>query len=155
MTRPAERLASYEDLLALPENLVGEILDGTLYTHPRPAPRHAHAYSALGYLIGGPFGGGLDALGLDEVSVLRLDAYPALAVKVRLAREGPTGRYRLYAPFSPPPDQNTLKGTTGHEYRVQPVVFPGWLVRPECKRIAGVWVVEPTALPKLSEVLIG
>jgi hypothetical protein len=59
VTRPAERLASYEDLLALPENLVGEILSGTLYTHPRPAPRHAYAYSALGYLIGGPFGGGI------------------------------------------------------------------------------------------------
>lgn len=63
MTRPAERLASYEDLLALPENLVGEILSGTLYTHPRPAPRHAHAYSALGYLIGGPFGGGIGGPG--------------------------------------------------------------------------------------------
>jgi Uma2 family endonuclease len=63
MTRPAERLACYEDLFELPETLVGEILLGTLYTHPRPTPRHAQAYSALGYLIGGPFGGGIGGPG--------------------------------------------------------------------------------------------
>lgn len=59
MSEPARRLACYEDILALPENLVGEILSGQLHTQPRPAPRHAWAYSALGYLVGGPFGGGI------------------------------------------------------------------------------------------------
>ncbi|MGB5735345.1 MAG: Uma2 family endonuclease [Thiohalocapsa sp.] len=63
MPHPAERLATYEDLLALPEHLVGEIMRGALYTQPRPAPRHARAYSALGYLIGGPFDGGLGGPG--------------------------------------------------------------------------------------------
>jgi len=70
MSRPSPRPARYEDLLALPEHLVGEILAGELYTHPRPAPRHARAYSALGSCIGGPFDGGRDGLGgwwiLDE-----------------------------------------------------------------------------------------
>ncbi len=69
-TQPARRLACYEDILALPEHLVGEILHGALHTHPRPAPKHALAYSALGYLIGGPFHGGLGGPGgwwiLDE-----------------------------------------------------------------------------------------
>jgi hypothetical protein len=63
MPQPAQRLASYEDILALPENLVGEILYGTLHTHPRPAPRHARAYSALGYMVGGPFDGGIGGPG--------------------------------------------------------------------------------------------
>jgi Uma2 family endonuclease len=40
--------ATYEDLVALPENVVGEILDGTLVTNPRPASAHAQASSALG-----------------------------------------------------------------------------------------------------------
>jgi len=59
----AERRPTYDDILALPEHLVGEILLGALYTHPRPAPKHARAYSALGYLIGGPYDGGLDGPG--------------------------------------------------------------------------------------------
>jgi hypothetical protein len=63
VTLPAERLASYQDLLALPDNLVGEILHGALHTHPRPTPRHARVGSALGYLIGGPFDGGLGGPG--------------------------------------------------------------------------------------------
>ncbi|MEA3278788.1 MAG: Uma2 family endonuclease [Pseudomonadota bacterium] len=70
MTEPANRPARYEDILALPENLVGEILFGELHTHPRPAPRHARAYSALGYLLGGPFDGSIGGPGgwwiLDE-----------------------------------------------------------------------------------------
>ncbi|MDZ7754479.1 MAG: Uma2 family endonuclease [Gammaproteobacteria bacterium] len=58
MTSSAERTASYQDIIALPENLVGEILHGQLHTHPRPAPRHSRAYSALGYTLGSPFDGG-------------------------------------------------------------------------------------------------
>jgi Uma2 family endonuclease len=63
VTEPAERKANYQDILTLPEQLVGEILYGQLYTHPRPSPKHARSYSALGYLIGGPFDGGIDGPG--------------------------------------------------------------------------------------------
>jgi len=48
MNDPAKNKATYEDILALPENLVGEILYGQLHTHPLPSPRHARAYSPLG-----------------------------------------------------------------------------------------------------------
>ena len=34
---------------------VAEIVDGTLYTHPRPAMPHARASSSLGVEIGGTF----------------------------------------------------------------------------------------------------
>ncbi|MBU2754232.1 hypothetical protein HFU84_11500 [Acidithiobacillus sp. CV18-2] len=56
----AKRLARYEDLLNLPDNLVGEIIAGRLLTSPRPAPKHARASSVLGIRIGNPFdlGGG-------------------------------------------------------------------------------------------------
>jgi Uma2 family endonuclease len=70
MTEAALRKATYDDILALPENLVGEILAGHLYTHPRPAPKHARAYSALGGNLWDPFDGGNDGPGgwwiLDE-----------------------------------------------------------------------------------------
>jgi len=55
MNQPAERLASYEDILDLPEHLVGEIIHGALVTHPRPAPRHLLASSSLGNELIGPF----------------------------------------------------------------------------------------------------
>ncbi|MDT8397457.1 MAG: Uma2 family endonuclease [Pseudomonadales bacterium] len=46
---------NYDDIIALPENLVGEILNGELHTHPRPAPRHARTCSMLGVRLGSSF----------------------------------------------------------------------------------------------------
>ncbi|MGH6815138.1 MAG: Uma2 family endonuclease [Hyphomicrobiaceae bacterium] len=64
MTIPAPTPATYDDLCAVPDNLVAEILHGRLVTHPRPAPKHALTSSGLGgklmqpfhYGIGGPGG---------------------------------------------------------------------------------------------------
>jgi Uma2 family endonuclease len=56
--RRTERPATYEDLIAVPDHLVAEILDGELYATPRPAPRHAAASSGLLGVLHGPFGGG-------------------------------------------------------------------------------------------------
>ncbi|MGB0723720.1 MAG: Uma2 family endonuclease [Gammaproteobacteria bacterium] len=58
MSTPDPRAARYEDLFDLPETLVGEIIAGQVHTHPRPAPRHARAYSAMGFVLGGSFDGG-------------------------------------------------------------------------------------------------
>ena len=48
---PRRKLATYEDILALPEHLVGEILGGELFALPRPTPRHALAASGLGAAV--------------------------------------------------------------------------------------------------------
>lgn len=42
------RRATYDDLRQVPDHLVAEIVDGVLYTSPRPAFRHARAGSKLG-----------------------------------------------------------------------------------------------------------
>jgi Uma2 family endonuclease len=55
MANPAKRPADYQDVLDAPDHLVAEILDGALYTHPRPAGPHAEAASVLGMDIGGAF----------------------------------------------------------------------------------------------------
>ncbi len=55
MTATVLKFATYEDLLDLPENLVGEIIHGQLITQPRPAPKHIVASSALGEELVGPF----------------------------------------------------------------------------------------------------
>ncbi len=57
-TRPQARAATYEDLCRLPENVIGEIVDGDLVVSPRPAPRHAIATSYLAGELTGPYGRG-------------------------------------------------------------------------------------------------
>ncbi len=39
--------ATYQDVLDTPPHMVAEVVDGKLYTHPRPAPPHALAHSVL------------------------------------------------------------------------------------------------------------
>lgn len=51
----AHGLPTYEDLFAIPEHHIGQIVEGVLYAHPRPAMRHARAASVLGSDLGGPF----------------------------------------------------------------------------------------------------
>ena len=48
--------ATYQDVLDAPAHRVAEIVDGTLYTHPRPAAPHALASSSLGGELIGSFG---------------------------------------------------------------------------------------------------
>jgi hypothetical protein len=43
----AQKLSLYDQLMRLPEGLTGEILNGQLYTQPRPAGPHALVESSL------------------------------------------------------------------------------------------------------------
>ncbi len=57
MGLPAEkpRRATYADLEAVPANKVAELIRGTLYVMPRPAPKHARASTRLTGKLSGPF----------------------------------------------------------------------------------------------------
>ena len=55
---PAKKRARYEDLLQVPDHLVAEILDGELFTTPRPAAPHAFSASLLNAALVPPFGKG-------------------------------------------------------------------------------------------------
>jgi Uma2 family endonuclease len=57
---PALKPATYDDLFDLPPNRVGEIVNGMLYSHPRPASKHALSSTMLGANLGTNFhqGGG-------------------------------------------------------------------------------------------------
>jgi len=67
---PFDRPATYEDLVALPDRLVAEIVGGELHASPRPAPRHALAGSAVGGRLVQPYQDGAGGPGgwwiLDE-----------------------------------------------------------------------------------------
>lgn len=52
---PPRAEATYAQLEALPEHMVGEIIDGELVASPRPRSRLAHTTSVVGIDIGGAF----------------------------------------------------------------------------------------------------
>jgi Uma2 family endonuclease len=64
------RQALYEEYCTVPEHQRAEIIDGTLYVLPRPAPRHANASSVLGGALNSAFQCGRNGPGgwwiLDE-----------------------------------------------------------------------------------------
>jgi Uma2 family endonuclease len=55
VNQPVQHAVTYADIEALPEHIVGEIIDGALLTHPRPSPRHAAAAAALTSELGPAF----------------------------------------------------------------------------------------------------
>lgn len=55
MAQPAQRDATYAELEALPENVVGEIVFGVLHAQPRPRVRHARASFRLATKLGAAF----------------------------------------------------------------------------------------------------
>lgn len=52
---PAQRQATYEDVLASPRHMVAEVVFGVLHQSPRPAIPHSLAASAIGEELGPPF----------------------------------------------------------------------------------------------------
>ncbi len=57
------RGATYEDLVKVPDHLVAELVDGELFTSPRPASRHSLATTALSGDLSARFGRGRDGPG--------------------------------------------------------------------------------------------
>jgi Uma2 family endonuclease len=70
MAEPALKRATYEDVLAAPAHMIAEVIDGVLWTQPRPASPHSRATSTLGGELGPPFDRGRGGPGgwfiLDE-----------------------------------------------------------------------------------------
>ena len=52
---PATKLATYDDLLRLPDDVRGEVLAGHVITAPAPLPKHSKAQGALRSFVGRPY----------------------------------------------------------------------------------------------------
>lgn len=74
MSAPARKKAVYDDLYGIPENMIGEIIDGELIASPRPSGRHSNAASILGGEIIPPYRLGRGGPGgwiiLDEPEIM-------------------------------------------------------------------------------------
>jgi Uma2 family endonuclease len=140
---PFDRPATYEDLVALPDTLVAEIVDGELHASPRPAPKHARAYSALGVLIGGPYDHGIGGPGgwwiLDEPELhLGRDVLvPDLAGwrRSRLPQLPETA----YFPLAPDWICEVLSPSTAQLDRAKKLAIYGR------ERVAHAWLIDPLA----------
>jgi len=138
--------ATYADIKALPANMVGQILFGALHAHPRPAPRHASATSALTSEIGPPFRFGRGGPGgwvfFDEPE-LHLGAHVVVPDIAGWRRERLTA-YPDTAYFTLPPDWvcEVLSPSTARIDRTDKLsiyaefgVNHAWYVDPEIKTL--------------------
>lgn len=55
MSESAKKYATYEDLYTIPENTIGEIINGQLIVTPRPSRKHIYATSTLDKKLGPPY----------------------------------------------------------------------------------------------------
>lgn len=63
MAQVARKRATYADVLAAPEHMTAQVIDGELHLHPRPARRHLRAASALGGFLYSSFDAGFSGPG--------------------------------------------------------------------------------------------
>jgi Uma2 family endonuclease len=96
VTQPAKKPASYADVLAAPEHMIAELIDGELRLQPRRAIPHSAVSSALGYELGPPFDRGRGGPGgwllLDEPELhLGADIIVPNLGGWRVERVGPRG----------------------------------------------------------------
>ena len=150
--------ATYDDIVALPEYKVGEVIGGMLYVQPRPAPRHVRSSSRLGAWLDNPFDTGRNGPGgwwiLDEpelhlgADVLvpdlagwRREAMPKLP-ETAWFEQAPNWVAEILSPSTARKDR-AVKMPKYAEYGVQHC----WLIDPDARTLeayenrAGLWTL--------------
>ena len=143
MAEPAKNRVTYEDLAAVPDQKIAEIVNGELIVHPRPASPHAIVTSVLGAEIGGAFHIGRNGPGgwviLDEPELhLGQDVLVPDMAGWRRARmpEIPD-----VAGFELPPDWLCEVLSPSSEARDRPDKVPIYAR----EKVSHVWLVDPIA----------
>lgn len=156
-TTSARHIPTISDLDDLPEDVVGEIIDGELIVHPRPDPPHARAAYRLGLTLGKSFEDGLgDPGGWVLIAEPRISFEPQVMVPDLAGWR----RERYQAPQSGPfqvlPDWicEVLSPSTERDDRVRKLpsyarngVQHAWIINPVLRTLevlrleAGTWVI--------------
>ena len=108
------RRTTYQDVLDAPAHRVAEIVDGTLYTQPRPAAPHALASSYLGDELVGPLGKGRGGPGgwwiIDEPELHLDEDILVPDLRKQAARGGAPGWIRTSDPRFRRPVASKING---------------------------------------------
>ncbi|RKH32221.1 Uma2 family endonuclease [Corallococcus sp. CA031C] len=136
--------ATYADLEALPDHVVGEIVAGELYASPRPASPHALASSRLGTELMNPFERGRGGPGgwvfLDEPELhLREDVLVPDIVGWRIER---MPRVPRVAAFTLAPDWVCEVLSPSTRKLDREAKLPVYA----CEGVRHVWLMDPTTL---------
>lgn len=146
MSQPIENkgAANYADIVALPEHLTGEIIDGELFVSPRPASPHARASSGMGgalYGFDGDGGGGPGGWWIIDQPELHV-AGQVLVPDLAGWRRATMPEFPSTAAFEVPPDWvcEVLSPKNGRvdRYKKMPKyasfgVTHAWLVDPDAR----------------------
>ncbi len=146
-SHPDKRRPTYDDILALPEGVRGEIIAGELVAQPRPAPPHAGTASHLGGIltttyrmgIGGP--GGWWILDEPELSLDVDPDYDPVVPDLAGWRLSTLPNLPTTAQFHTRPDWvcEVLSPSTAGRDRLQKLPFYGRAGVGHC------WIVDPIA----------
>lgn len=146
MADAARKHASYEDVLAADPRMIAEVLDGTLYTQPRPALSHAKVASELAFELIGPFRRGRGGPGGWQILMepeLHLGPKPDIIVpdlagwRVTRMPRVPTAAYETLAPdwvaeiLSP----STTRVDRSHKLPIY-----------QREQVRHVWLIDPRAM---------
>jgi Uma2 family endonuclease len=139
---PARKGASFADLLALPDDVVGELISGELITSPRPRPRHARVIAGLMAILGPPFqfgdGGHGGWILLPEPEIhLGQDAVVPDVAGWRKARWSTSSADAAFIDFAPDWICEVLSPTTARLDRMRKM--PIYLR----ERVGHAWLVDP------------
>ncbi len=145
-TENTTRRATYQDVLNAPAHLVAELIDGKLYTQPRPGFPHATANSRLMSRLGPPFDFGEGGPGgwcivIEPELHLNKDILVPDMAGWRRERmpEIPTGAYTALAPdwvceVLSPSTQKLDRSLKQHIYARESVGYL-WFVDPQVKSL--------------------
>ena len=140
----AHKPATYDDLLAVPDHLVAQLVDGELRVQPRPASAHAQAVSTLGEELGPPFKRGRGGPGgwilLDEPELhLGASAHQVLVPDLAGWRRSTMPEMPHAAFFTQPPDWvcEALSPSTARFERGRTLEIYAE------ERVSHVWLVDP------------
>jgi len=154
---PTRHIPTISDLDDLPEDVVGEIIDGELIVHPRPDPPHARAAYRLGLTLGRSFEDGLgDPGGWIIIGEPRIQFDPQILVPDLAAWRRECYQAPPSGPFQVIPDLvcEVLSPSTERDDRVRKLpifarsgVRHAWLVDPILRTLevlrleGGAWVI--------------
>ena len=161
MAEPAKKIATYADIEALPPHVTGEIIYGSLYTQPSPAPRHGAAQNALGAELTNPFQKGKGGPGgwiFVTVPELHIDGHVLVPDIAGWRRERmPSMPQKAYIELAPDWICEILSDSTAARDRNEKRAVYGkigvqflWLLDPKLKVLecfnlaAGTWLLSGT-----------